>query len=112
MQIAYFVTKASIRFICFPLSVTFYLFIKFPTYKLEEPNIVLKTYDDTKLPVSGMMDVCVEHCGIVYPGLTVYVLDHHDVNMLGRDWLNAIKINWRDLFGEGCAKKGIRHQNC
>ena len=65
-----------------------------PNVPLLSTCVVLRTYTNEKLPVTGEMKV-----HLVYEDqqktVTLYVLDGESPSIFGCDWLSVIKLNWR-----------------
>ena len=77
-----------------------------PSIKLNQTNIVLKTYTGQKIPVKGSITVNVDYSEQNHKGLKLLVVLGLDFSLLVWDWLKAIKINWKVvghiLASEGC----------
>ena len=73
--------------------------------KLLPTNIKVKTYSNEPLYVLGKLKVKVNVKFTLY----IYVIDGNGPSLLGRDWLNVIKLNWNDIFKSyGCNVHVIR----
>ena len=60
---------------------------------LHATNVVLKTYSGERLDVLGKASVTVEYKNQV-KGLSVYVLKGKGPNLMGRNWLGHINLDW------------------
>ena len=65
----------------------------FPNAALATPRISLRTHTTKPIPVVGQMSVRVTYNGYV-GNLTLYVVKGNGPSLLGRDWLEKIKIDW------------------
>ena len=69
------------------------------TYFTDIPsNIIVKTYSEENLHVLG--EIYVEVCcnGKIYPHMNVFVLKGGGVNLLGRNWLNVMQMDWNSVI--------------
>ena len=67
----------------------------FPNEELRSSKMTVKTYSNEILPVLGKRDVDVTYNGIKYGPLKLVILKGEGVNLLGRNWINQIRIDWR-----------------
>ena len=70
---------------------------RFTHVPLENTHIELKSYAGHKIPVCGQINVSVsyqEQSG-VFP---LVVVDSDGPPLLGRNWLNKIRLNWHEIF--------------
>ena len=70
---------------------------RFPRVPLENTHIELKAYAGHNMPVCGQINVSVsyqEQSG-VFPSV---VVDNDGPPLLGRNWLNKIRLNWDEIF--------------
>ncbi|XP_043245742.1 uncharacterized protein LOC122393604 isoform X2 [Amphibalanus amphitrite] len=67
------------------------------TIKLQAPQSVLRTYTGHKIPVLGEAVVDVRY-GSNEWWLPVIVTKGSGPNLLGRDWLSHIQLDWRSVF--------------
>ena len=68
----------------------------FPSERLEKSDVHLTTYMAEPIPVLEVMNVSVEYgdyCGM-HP---LYVVPGNGPSLLGRDWLQSIRLNWSSL---------------
>ena len=70
---------------------------RFPRVPLENTHIELKAYAGHKIPVCGQINVSVSYQGQsgVFP---LVVVDNDGPPLLGRNWLNKIRLNWHEIF--------------
>ena len=63
---------------------------------LEEADVRLSTYTSEPIPVLGVMNVRVKYAS--YSGIhPLYIVPGDGPTLLGRDWLQSIRLNWSDL---------------
>ena len=70
---------------------------RFPRVPLENTHTELKAYVGHTIPVCGQINVSVsyqEQSG-VFP---LVVVDNDGPPLLGRNWLNKIRLNWHEIF--------------
>ena len=68
----------------------------FADVPLEKSDVQLATYTAEPIPVLGVMKVCVkygDYCGTEH----LYVVPGNGPTLLGRDWLQSIRLNWSSL---------------
>lgn len=68
----------------------------FPHTKLRSSSVLLKTYSGECLPVLGELDVQVEY-EQQKRGLVLIVVAGTGPSLLGRNWLEHIQLNWREI---------------
>ena len=68
----------------------------FPNAKLESSKVLLKTYSGEKLTVLGEMPVDVQYLTQRKP-LTLLVDAQERPPLLGRNWLEHFKLNWKNI---------------
>ena len=68
----------------------------FPDIPLQSSAILLKTYTNEKLSVLGQHDVTVRY-GDQVQKLIITVVDGDGPNLLGRDWLKQLRLNWTQI---------------
>ncbi len=61
---------------------------KFPKFKLRKSNILLKTYTDETMVVTGQINVCVNHAEQV-------VVAGSGPSLFGRNWLKYLQLDWK-----------------
>ena len=76
----------------------------FSARKLEKSSIIVKTYSKERLNVLGFITVEAKLDSIKYPELKLLVIAGNGINLLGRNWLHVIKLNWSSIFH--------RHSSC
>ena len=62
--------------------------------KLQNVNINLKYYNAETIPLLGQTNVSVSYNGNVF-NLPLLVVKGNKPSLLGRDWLNVIKLDWK-----------------
>ena len=65
--------------------------------ELKSTNTVLTTYTGEKIPVSGAVLIPVKYQNQQHE-LRAMVVEGPGPNLLGRDWLQVIKLNWNSTF--------------
>ena len=68
----------------------------FPQKKLLDSTLVLTTYTGEQMAVVGRMHVKVNY-GETTKLLFLYVVEGQGPSLMGREWLNEIRINWQEL---------------
>ena len=81
----------------------------FAMHKLEHANIVVKTYSNERLSTLGKFKVNVKYGDKDYSDLTLYVIQGNGVNLLGRNWLQFITLNWAEIFR---IRNGVNDTSC
>ena len=69
---------------------------RFPNLKLIKDNLLLRSYTQSAIPVLGFLNVTVQY-GEQVKQLPLYVVEG-PACLLGRQWLNAIRLDWCRLF--------------
>ena len=64
---------------------------------LQPPGCVLNTYTQSKIPLLGSCDVVVSYNG-QQETLPLLVVKGDGANLLGRDWLQSLKLDWSQIF--------------
>ena len=64
--------------------------------QLQSTDTVLRTYTGEQIPVLGIFNAQVEYAGIKKE-LPLLVVKGTQPCLLGRDWLNEIRINWHEV---------------
>ena len=67
------------------------------TSELQSTNTVLKTYTGEQIPVKGVLKVDVEYGQQQCSQLSMLVVQGSGPCLLGRDWLAAIRLDWRRI---------------
>ena len=70
----------------------------FDKLTLKRANLKLCSYSKHSVPVRGCADVMVMYKGAKYC-LKLYVAEGNETSLLGRQWLEAIKLDWHNVFG-------------
>ena len=65
---------------------------------LESSNIVLETYDKQQIHVVGELPVTVGYKDQTYENLRLCVVPGERTPLLGRDWMQKIRLEWSELF--------------
>ena len=68
----------------------------FPEQKLRPSRVVLKTYTDGIIPVVGEVSVNVRY-GNQSAELPLIVVSGVGHNLMGRDWLRSIRLDWKSI---------------
>lgn len=63
--------------------------------RLTKDDVMLRSYTGEQLGVKGVLDVDVTQGGQVH-GLPLVVVEGHGQNLLGRNWLQTLKIDWKN----------------
>ena len=61
---------------------------------LQQCRMKVKSYTGEKVPMFGMLKVKVCHQQNEIENLNLYNFDGKGPNLLGRNWLDVIKLNW------------------
>ena len=69
--------------------------------KLKPSSVKLKSYTGDVVPVLGEFRTSVAYKGERHDRLKVIVIQGSKANLLGRDWLNLIKLDWKEVHGIG-----------
>ena len=69
----------------------------FPRERLRSSDLVLKTYTNEPLKVVGTLNVRVQYEDQLKK-LVLVVTAGNGPSLFGRNWLNHIKLNWKELF--------------
>ena len=70
--------------------------IHFGNKQLKNTNITLKTYSGENVVSLGVFEVKVEHEGQTAM-LKLYVVEKGGPALFGRDWLQKIQLNWKNI---------------
>ena len=70
---------------------------KFSHLPLQPTSIVFKTYTGEKLKPIGVLTVTVEYNKNRYEMLNLYVVNRGGPPLLGREWLNHIRLDWHNI---------------
>ena len=77
---------------------------KLSNYNLTNTKIAVKTYANESLKVLGKFSVTVQYKENMLTNFPLYVIAGDGVNLLGRNWLSEIKLDWVILF-DRCKEK-------
>jgi len=69
---------------------------KLPHLTPQPSNITLKTYTGEKVPVKGVIEVTVE-LNMQKRKLPLYIIEGNHPALLGRTWLEMIKLDWQEV---------------
>ena len=69
----------------------------FPSAPLRRSTVLLKMYTGEKLPVLGEMDIRVQYEQQQPQDLVLTVVKGDGPSLFGRNWLERIKLNWREI---------------
>ena len=78
---------------------------QFPGKKLKESSTLLKTYSGKRLRVVGETDIKVEY-ERQKASLTLTVVAGDGPSLLGRNWLQLMKLNWHSIKAVNTPKDG------
>jgi hypothetical protein len=59
---------------------------------------VLRAYSGETIPVLGEINVNVKHNEKMYKNMRLIVVKGNKPSLLGRDWLQEVKLNWENVF--------------
>ena len=76
----------------------------FPEDTLHPSTLILKTYTDERLKVTGTLNVRVRY-GDQKQKLVLVVVAGNGPSLLGRNWLKYICIDWSSIFAVRTARK-------
>ena len=68
-----------------------------PALRLQPTEVKLQTYTGDEIPVVGRVAVKVQHLQ-QEEQLSLIVFAGKRPNLLGRDWLSKLKLNWKSIF--------------
>ena len=71
-----------------------------PHLELEEPTVRLQTYTGESIKVCGSTIVKVMHNGQTH-SLPLVITEGSGPTLLGRNWLAALRLDWRTIFNIG-----------
>ena len=77
---------------------------KLPNYELANTKIALQTYANGNLNVLGKLGVTVHNKENMFTNFSLYVIAGNGVNLLARNWLSEVKLDWAILFNP-CKEK-------
>ena len=69
----------------------------FPEEKLRASELVLKTYTNEPMQVKGTLNVRVQY-ETQFKKLVLVVIAGNGPSLFGRNWLNHINLNWKEMF--------------
>ena len=65
--------------------------------RLRDCRVQLRAYTQDPIPVLGEFRTSVKHNNVTYPDLKVIVVKGSRSSLLGRDWLEVIRVNWCEV---------------
>ena len=74
-----------------------------PSKRLLPTTAKLRTYSGEELPVKGTMKVKVLHKGHQNVELSLIVVNGQGPSLLGRDWMDKLKLNWQEVHQVKCS---------
>ena len=72
--------------------------IHFQNLPLTGTKIKVRTYADKPLKVLGKLIINVSYENKIYNRLPLYVIKGSGVNLLGRNWMALMRLNWENIF--------------
>jgi hypothetical protein len=69
----------------------------FPNVTIKRSNILLVTYSQQQLKLVGEVEMNVKYKDKLY-ALNLKIVNGNGPTLLGRDWLQYIKLDWRNVF--------------
>ena len=76
---------------------TFQKLMRQTPVKLDSVNTTLRTYTGEAVPLMGKCNVTVTYRDTEYV-LTIHVVKGNGPNLIGRDWIGILPLNWSELF--------------
>ena len=76
---------------------------------MEECKLPVESYTGEEIPVMGQLYVDVRHQQNKFVNLRMVILKGHGVNLVGREWLTKIKLNWNNVMT--CSSSVINEVN-
>lgn len=80
----------------------------FPEEPLHPSKLILKTYTDEQMDVTGTLNMRVQY-GDQKKKLVLVVVGGDGPSLLGRNWLKYIRLNWSSIFAVRTAKMRSLH---
>ena len=80
----------------------------FPEEELRTSGLVLKTYTNEPMQVKGTLNVRVQY-ETQFKKLVLVVIAGNGPSLFGRNWLNHIKLNWKEMFKVRSVRLGSLH---
>ena len=77
---------------------------KLSNYNLTNTKIAIKTYANESLNVLGKFSVTVQYKENMFTNFPLYVIAGDGVNLLSRNWLSEVQLDWAILFNP-CKEK-------
>ena len=73
-------------------------YMHFQNLPLTGTKIKVQTYANKPLKVFGKLIIDVSYENKIYNRLPLYVIKGSDVNLLGRNWMALMRLNWENIF--------------
>ena len=70
----------------------------FQNLPLTGTKIKVRAYANEPLKVLGKLTIDVSYENKIYSRLVLYVIKGSAVNLLGRNWMALMRLNWEDIF--------------
>ena len=70
----------------------------FQNLPLTSTKIKVRAYANEPLKVLGKLTIDVSYENKIYSRLVLYVIKGSAVNLLGRNWMALMRLNWEDIF--------------
>ena len=77
--------------------------------ELQHTNLKFRTFTGEVVPAAGMVETLIEY-GIQSVKLKFYVVDGKRPCLMGRDWLQHLKLDWNSIFRVEGVDNSIQHQ--
>ena len=77
--------------------------------ELQHTNLKFRTFTGEVVPDAGMVETLIEY-GIQSVKLKFYVVDGKRPCLMGRDWLQHLKLDWNSIFRVEGVDNSIQHQ--
>ena len=74
---------------------------------LQPCRVIVKSYTGENVPMLGLLKVIVRHQQNEVGNLNLYVFKGQGANLLGRNWLNVLKLNWNNIIKSSTASEHL-----
>ena len=78
-----------------------------PNSLLQPSDVTLEAYGGEKMPVCGEVSLPVSYHGKMYPDMKLLVVSGDKSSLMGRDWLQQIRLDWNSIFAVKPASKSL-----